>query len=584
MDLTYLELFAGAGGMSLGLETAGWRCVAHAEIEPHARAVLRHHWPDVPLYGDVAELDGTQFRGVTMVTGGSPCQDLSIAGKRAGMTEGSGTRSSLFFEQVRIWNESQAPYILWENVYGAFSSNAGRDFAAVLSALVGGAVPVPADGWVRAGVVAGPTGVAAWRVLDAQYFGVPQRRRRVFVLGVRGGGVDPAEVLSLAESLSGHLAASGEAREGVATDARAGTTGASTQYGDIAGSLTARADGSPCADRGPNVVYATDARAGASVTRTGFSTTGSVGYVHDVMPTLPHKTGLGCAGAQMIGVIEPMTFSTPAIGDIREDSVSSTITKNTGGGGETQNPAFVLAIDIYNQSISPNGVAHTIRAMNTGEGIPHTVTYEWHNQDSRIKEVNVAATLNLNAEGREGRSVLHGVPIAFHQTQDPIASDEVSPALGTTSGGMGVLPSAVTLRNREGKPGGGKGPLLSAERSLTLGTTNDQVVFTHQQFGGYSEGNDVAPTMQARDYKDATTLAMGQVGTPRRLTPTECERLMGWPDQHTAHGINDKGRAYDLPDTGRYKLCGNGIASPVTAWIGFQLRHYLTSGKPSPIL
>jgi site-specific DNA-cytosine methylase len=115
----------------------------------------------------------------------------------------------------------------------------------------------------------------------------------------------------------------------------------------------------------------------------------------------------------------------------------------------------------------------------------------------------------------------------------------------------------------------------TSDRQLMPDKNRMQVVFTHQQFGGYSEGNDVAPTMQARDYKDATTLAMGQVGTPRRLTPTECERLMGWPDQHTAHGINEKGRAYDLPDTGRYKLCGNGIASPVVAWIGFQLRYAL---------
>ena len=565
MDLTYLELFAGAGGMSLGLETAGWRCVAHAEIEPHARAVLRHRWPDVPLYGDVAELDGTQFRGVTMVTGGSPCQDLSIAGKRAGMTEGSGTRSSLFFEQVRIWNESQAPYILWENVYGAFSSNAGRDFAAVLSALVGGALSVPADGWVRAGVVAGPTGVAAWRTLDAQYFGVPQRRRRVFVLGVRGGGVDPAEVLSLAESLSGHLATSGEAREGVATDARAG----------------------------------------ASVTRTGFSTTGSVGYVHDVMPTLPHKTGLGCAGAQMVGVLESSRGFAVNIsnGEPRLSDVMGTLQAraSSGGIGSGAQMNAVLALDIYNQSVSPNGVRDTIRAMNTGEGIPHTVTYnarrndevaipileatarqgkstegsagigddgdpmftltgkqhgvftyEWHNQDSRIKPVDVAATLNLNAEGREGPSVLHG---------------------------------AVTLRNREGKPGGGKGPLLSAERSLTLGTANDQVVFTKQQFGRFEEGPSVDATLGARDHAaQHTDVALGSVGVPRRLTPVECERLMGWPDQHTVHGISEAGKPYQLADTARYKLCGNGIASPVTAWIGFQLRHYLTSGKPSPIL
>lgn len=544
MDLTYLELFAGAGGMSLGLETAGWRCVAHAEIEPHARAVLRHRWPDVPLYGDVAELDGTQFRGVTMVTGGSPCQDLSIAGKRAGMSEGSGTRSSLFFEQVRIWNESQAPYILWENVYGAFSSNAGRDFAAVLSALVGGAVPVPADGWVRAGVVAGPTGVAAWRTLDAQYLGVPQRRRRVFVLGVRGGGVDPAEVLSLAESVSGNFKKKRTSREGATSDVGAGVTGTR----NVVGPIVPKMNSIGFTETEHLIPRSFDAGANTAVTRTGFSTTGSVGYVHDVMPTLPHKTGLGCAGAQMMGVL---AFAQNQIGEVRADDVVGTIGTNANASGRST--PMVLALDIYNQAVSPNGVAHTIRAMNTREGIPHTVTY-----DARD----------------------NGDAIAFHPTQDPI-TDAISPALSTTSGGMGI---AVTLRNREGKPGGGKGPLLSAERSLTLGTANDQVVFTHQQFGGYSEGNDVAPTMQARDYKDATTLAIGQVGTPRRLTPVECERLMGWPDQHTAHGITEAGKPYALADTARYKLCGNGIASPVTAWIGFQLRHYLTSGKLSPSL
>jgi site-specific DNA-cytosine methylase len=154
---------------------------------------------------------------------------------------------------------------------------------------------------------------------------------------------------------------------------------------------------------------------------------------------------------------------------------------------------------------------------------------------------------------------------------------------------MGVLDlpqeTAIVLRNREGKPGGGKGPLLSAERQRTLGTANDQVVFTKQQFGKFEEGPSVASTLGARDHAaQHTDVALGSVGIPRRLTPVECERLMGWPDQHTAHGISEAGKAYQLADTARYKLCGNGIASPVTAWIGFQLRHYLTSGKPSPIL
>ncbi|MFN7610222.1 MAG: DNA cytosine methyltransferase, partial [bacterium] len=118
--LTYAELFAGAGGLSMGLETAGFHAVAHAEIEPHARAVLRYRWPDTRLDGDVTKIDGRDYAGVTLLSGGSPCQDLSVAGKRAGL---GGARSSLFYEQVRIWNESGAPYLLWENVGGALSSN-----------------------------------------------------------------------------------------------------------------------------------------------------------------------------------------------------------------------------------------------------------------------------------------------------------------------------------------------------------------------------------------------------------------------------------------------------------------------------
>jgi site-specific DNA-cytosine methylase len=137
--------------------------------------------------------------------------------------------------------------------------------------------------------------------------------------------------------------------------------------------------------------------------------------------------------------------------------------------------------------------------------------------------------------------------------------------------------TAIVLRNREGKPGGGKGPLLSPERSLTLGTANDQVLFTHADafrmvaFGEYAT-DGTASAIKARDYKDATDLAVGQVGIPRRLTPVECERLMGWPDGWT-DVPDEKGKP--APDTARYKACGNGVASPVAAWIGFRLREAL---------
>jgi site-specific DNA-cytosine methylase len=220
--MRFVELFAGAGGLSRGLEAAGMECVAHAEIEPHARAVLRHQWPGVRLDGDVSLINGADFEGIDMLSGGSPCQDMSVAGKRAGL---GGSRSSLFHEQIRIWNESGATYMLWENVPGAFSSNAGADFAAVLSAFVGRDVPLRRDRWSRAGVVAGPAAVAAWRVLDLQHFGPPQRRARIFVLAARAGGVDPAEILALSESMCRHPSPREQSRESAAARAGGGAAG-----------------------------------------------------------------------------------------------------------------------------------------------------------------------------------------------------------------------------------------------------------------------------------------------------------------------------------------------------------------------
>ena len=387
-DLTFVELFAGVGGMSRGLETAGWRCVGHAEWDAHARAVLRTQWPAVPLWGDVSQLNGhdivQEVGPFTMLTFGAPCQDFSIAGKRSGM---DGERSVLVLDALRIWEESQAPFALYENVVGMLSSNKGEDFAGILSVFVGDAVAVPARGWKGGGgIVRGRRGVAAWRVLDAQYFGVPQRRRRVFVLGTRHAGIDPAEVLSLLDGVSGHPAPRRAPRQGVAPDA------------------------------------------GASL-------------------------------------------------------------------------------------------ALTFDARGNGEGVVVNALTGDHN--NRVTDY-----------------------------------------------------TAIILRNREGKPGGGKGPLLSEGKRLTLGTSNDQVVFTHT--------DALAPTLGARDYKGPGSYLNGALqasavvaGVPRRLTPVECERLMGWPDDWTAQGLDEQGRAYALSDTARYKACGNGVASPVAAWIGFRLREVL---------
>lgn len=170
-----LSLFSGVGGFDLGLERAGMETVFQCEWDKHASKVLERHWPNVPRWGDITTLAGRHILShapeVDVVAWGSPCQDLSVAGKRAGL---SGERSGLFHEGIRVIKEireetdGRYPRIsIWENVYGALNSNGGADFGSVLNALA------------EAGAM-----VIEWRVLDAQYFGVPQRRRRVFVVAV----------------------------------------------------------------------------------------------------------------------------------------------------------------------------------------------------------------------------------------------------------------------------------------------------------------------------------------------------------------------------------------------------------------
>jgi DNA (cytosine-5)-methyltransferase 1 len=179
--MNVLSLFSGAGGMDLGLEQAGHTIVAMCEIDKSAREVLHRHWKQTPIYEDVTSLDGTQFKGtIDLVAGGSPCQNLSVAGKREGL---GGTASSLFWHQCRIADQAAAPWVLWENVPGALTSNSGADFAAVLWGLTGALPDLPDGGkWLTSGMVVGPKRTAIWRLFDAQYFGVAQRRRRVFVI------------------------------------------------------------------------------------------------------------------------------------------------------------------------------------------------------------------------------------------------------------------------------------------------------------------------------------------------------------------------------------------------------------------
>lgn len=211
------SLFSGGGGGDHGLKSAGHEITFGCEIDKHSRAVLRYNNTDLPVYRNVnditrqrLETDGIRFPD--LIVGGSPCQDLSIAGKRAGL---DGKRSGLFHEQCRIADELECKWVLWENVRGSLSSNKGEDFAEVIYGLSGYRPSVPKGGWRNSGVAIGPKRAIAWRVLDSFYFGVPQRRRRVFVVaGPRAMARRVAEVLLESESNSGNVAPNPQSRQG----------------------------------------------------------------------------------------------------------------------------------------------------------------------------------------------------------------------------------------------------------------------------------------------------------------------------------------------------------------------------------
>lgn len=280
MGFRYVSIFSGVEAASLAWEPLGWEPVAFSEIEPFPCAVLAERWPDVPNLGDITkinwkeEIDGA----IDLVVGGSPCQSFSVAGKREGLKGASG----LMFEYIRCVQELRPRWFLWENVPGALTSEDGGAFGQLLSEM----------DELGYGL--------AWRVLDAQFFGVAQRRRRLFLVG-HLGAESPAEVLFEPDCLSGNPQSSREKRKELAWRAgrsaacagfkysaapRANTIGyaeeqantltadwhapavfslpntALSQYGtEIAGCLTARGDSSPCADREQNIVCMTGTQA-----------------------------------------------------------------------------------------------------------------------------------------------------------------------------------------------------------------------------------------------------------------------------------------------------------------------------------
>ncbi len=246
-ELTLGSLFDGIGGFCYAATLTGRiKPIWAAEIEPSCIDITRYRFPEVMHVGSVTELKGNEIQPVDIITFGSPCQDLSIAGARKGL---KGNRSGLFIEAIRIIEEMRLAtngkyptFIIWENVPGAFSSRDGADFRTVLEKITKTNIPMPASGkWATAGMVRGGEVDTAWRVLDAQYWGVPQRRKRIYLIG-DFGGQRAGEILFKSESLLGYTPKSKEQREETAGQPTDSTRAESSRGGAVLGLDFAHAD------------------------------------------------------------------------------------------------------------------------------------------------------------------------------------------------------------------------------------------------------------------------------------------------------------------------------------------------------
>ena len=398
--MTLGSLFDGIGGWLLAARHAGVTPLWASEIEPFPQSVTARHFPDVKQLGDITKINPDEIEPVDIICAGSPCQDLSIAGKRKGL---DGERSGLFrtaaniVRRMRARTDGKYPrFFVWENVPGAFSSNKGMDFRAVLEEIGQTEIPIPQHGkWANAGMVECDACQIAWRILDAQYWGVPQRRKRIFLVADFAAHDRRAgEILFEREGMSWNPAESTGEREGTA----GGTADCARTPGEYipktARNMTARMDGSPCADRGPQIVatnaltpwdvqsrriydengkmaaiYSGEGRGtnnGAVFVRAaGFigkaaPTAGSIGYAEEVAPTL-------IAEKEMHVAIYDMTHADEVMRPVK-DGIVPTLNARMGTGGNQ-----VPVVHAY--CIAGNTIDRKIENGGNGKGVLAETTY-----------------------------------------------------------------------------------------------------------------------------------------------------------------------------------------------------------------
>lgn len=488
-QLTLGSLFDGIGGFPFAGEIAGIKPVWAAEVEPLCVAVTKHRFPDMLHFGDVSKLNGADLPPVDIITFGSPCQDLSVAGQRKGLKhekngDGETTRSGLFFDAVRIIYEmreatnGQYPtFIVWENVPGAFTSHSGRDFRTVLEEITQTDIPMPGSKrWANAGVVRSERIHAAWRVLDAQYWGVPQRRKRIFLVG--SFGTDCAEKISFnRDSVRGYLTPRRETGKDTGFD-----TGNGTQKRDSAGGVN-------------TVVF--DAR-GNGDGNTAPTITG------DHNDRVTDYTAIVCsAGFQGQNSITAggVSYEEEKSATLRAGVIPSTVYAI--GNGQAENTGLHNVVGALNCMHDQQSVIYAIdrAAFNQGKNAKY---------DFEITENGVNPT--LVAKGSS--AVCYGFPLGFRAENTNIYNE-----------------CATTICNGT-RPGFCNGVCYNICSDKSNGMLSDN------PYSGIYE-TDVTRTLDG----NGGNPACNQGGTVivqelidwivRRLTPRECERLQGYPDDWT---------------------------------------------------
>ena len=558
------------GSVCSGIEAAsvawgpiGWQAAWFSEIEPFPCAVLAHHYPDVLNHGDMTTLPDRILSGEVeapdLFCGGTPCQAFSVAGLRRSLDDARGNLSLTFCEiadaidHVRLAGGKPASIVFWENVPGVLNT-ADNAFGCFLGALAGcdtAIEPLAATGWTDAGVVAGPVRTVCWRVLDAQFFGLAQRRRRVFVVASARDGFDPAQVLLEWEGVRRDSAPSREAGKGVARGA-APSPASGELVGTIGCNTGPRGHGfgdflnNQAVDAGHLLAFGGNRTSGARDVASALSAHGGTGR-HDFETETFITHALRGEG---FDASEDGTGRGTPLVPVHRD-LAPTLTSNYGkqpDSSDTNAGPMLIPMAVPD-------VAGTMKACKDSGGWSNSADHAAagymvpmaHAFDARQSDVIQYGdkTGPLDTDG-------HSVGVLAFSSKDHGADATAD-----------LAPTLRAMNHADSHANGGGQMAVAVVSPVRYG--NHQQDTLHHESGIMSTlpggSND-----NAGHYTNTVT-AM-QV---RRLTPRECERLQGFPDDYTL--IPWRGKpASECPDGPRYKALGNSWAVPVVRWIGQRIQ------------